>query len=212
MLSHTYMHFGYILGLNGDQIAYATQASKGAFIMHEGQKVEVHILWENYSHTDERLYIALDERNFVILEKFNVLSVSSAIFKSQVKLKVEFELKHSYFNSLHDSVERLSPEIIARVLPQPQDFGKNRHLQTPRLHQYSQHCSEDQLNALQAIAICPSNGPPILIAGAFGTGKIYLLAVTAHNIFEESKKISRVYWFVHIIVLLQTHSWSATLS
>ena len=190
-------HFGYLLGLNGDQIAYATQASEGAFIMHEGQKVEVQILRENYSYADERLYIALDEINFEILEKSNIISVSNTIFQSQVKLKVEFELKHSYFNSLHSSVERLSPEIIARILPQEQDFGTNRHLQTPRLHQYSQHCSEDQLNALQAVATCPTSGPPILIVGAFGTGKTYLLAVTAHNILEESKKSSRLLVCTH---------------
>ena len=184
-----YKRFGYLLGLNGDQIAYATQASEGAYIVHKGEEVKVDILRENFSQTDERMYIALDRSNLEKLEKLTTLLVSSGeILKSQVKLIVEFELKHSYFNSLHSAVERLSPEVIARILPEAEEFRIGRHLQIPDLQQCEQYCSQDQLNALQVIATCPSNGPPILIAGAFGTGKTHILAITAHNIFEESSK------------------------
>ena len=180
-----HVRFGYLLGLDGDQIAYATQASEGAYIVHKGKQVKVHILMENFSHTDERMYIALDRRNLEKLEKLKMLSVSRGPYKSPVK--VEFELKHSYFNNLHDAVECLSPEIIARILPQAREFETNYHLQIPDLQQYKQYCSQDQLNALQTIATCPSNGPPILIAGAFGTGKTHILAVTAHYLFKSSK-------------------------
>ena len=182
-----HVRFGYLLGLNGDQIAYATQASERAYIVHEGKEVKVDILMENFSHADERMYIALDRSNLKKLENLTTLSVSRAPYRSPVKIEVEFELKHSYFNSLHTAVEQLSPEVIARILPQAREFGIDHHLQIPDLRQYKQYCSEDQLNALQTIATCPSYGPPILIAGAFGTGKTHILAVTAHYLFESNK-------------------------
>ena len=185
--------FGYLLGLNGDQIAYATQASEGAFIVHEGVEIKVDVVRENYDHTEEKMYIALDRINLETLEKLKTLSVTKSQFTSPMKLKVEFELKHHYFNSLHTAVEQLSSEVIARIMPQEQEFMAS-HLQVPDLCKYSTYCSEDQLNALQAIAACPSNGPPILVAGAFGTGKTRILAIAAHYIFQEksSKKPARV--------------------
>jgi len=185
--------FGYLLGLNGDQIAYATQASEGAVIVHESVEVKVDVLMENYNHTEERMHIALDGINLEKLEKLKTLSVTKSPFTSPMKLKVEFELKHRYFDSLHTAVEQLSSEVIARIMPQEQEFMAS-HLQVPDLHEYSD-CSEDQLYALQAIAACPSNGPPILVAGAFGTGKTHILAAASHFIIfqgKSSKKSARV--------------------
>ena len=126
-----HVRFGYLLGLDGDQIAYATQASEGAYIVHEGKEVKVDILMENFSHTDEKMYIALDKRNLEKLENLKSLSVSRAPYRSLVKVKVELELKHSYFNNLHTAVEHLSPEVIARILPQAREFGIDHHLQIP---------------------------------------------------------------------------------
>ena len=188
--NRSHKRFGYLLGLNGDQIAYATQASEGACIVHDGEEAKADILMENYYHVEERMYIAFDRAN---LEKLESLSLHKRKFKSQMKLKVEveFELKHSYFNKLHKAVKHVRPEVIARILPQARDFHFNRGLQVPDLDKYEQHCSEDQLRALKAVASCPSNGPPFLIAGAFGTGKTHILAVIAHYLFDESKKIGQ---------------------
>ena len=180
--NRSHRRFGYLVGLNGDQIAYATQASEGAFIVHEGTEIKVNVLMENFNHVEERMYIALDKDNLDKLEKLKTLSVSKAPFKSHLKLKVEFELKHSYFNNLHVAVERLSPEVIARIVPEVQTFATNRQIRVP---EYERYCSEDQLNALQAIATCPSNGPPIVIAGAFGTGKSHILAIAARYFQKE---------------------------
>jgi len=190
----SHRRFGYLVGLNGDQIAYAIQASERAIIVHEGTEIEVDLLMENYTHTEERTYIALDRTNLKKLEKLKTLSVSRAPFKSHLKLKVEFELKHSYFNNLHAAVECLSPAIIARIVPEVQTFAANHQIGVPDLHQYERYCSEDQLNALQAIATCPSTGPPVVIAGAFGTGKSRVLAIAAHYFFQgkKSKQPARV--------------------
>lgn len=194
--------FGYFLGLTGDQIAYATQASEGAYIVNGEKEVKVDILLECYSRVEEKLYIAVDKKN---LEKLEMLSVPGASFKSPVELKVEveFELKHSYFNKLHIAVECLSPDVIARILPQAHEFHNNCHLQIPHLHRYGQHYSEDQLHALQAITNCPSSGPPILIGGAFGTGKTHILAVTAHYLFERSKEYGQP---ARVLVCTQQHT------
>ena len=187
-LKRFHVRFGYFVGLDGDQIAYASQASEGAYIVHKGKQVKVDILkMENFSHTEEKMYIALDRSNLEKLENLTTLSVSRAPYRSPAKIKVEFELKHLYFNNLHTAVEQLSPEVIARILPQVREFGIDHHLQIPDLRQYKQYCSQDQLSALHTIATCPSSGPPILIAGAFGTGKTHILAVTAHYLFKSSK-------------------------
>ena len=183
-----HIRFGYLLGLNGDQIAYATQASEGAFIIHEGEEVEVDILRENHSHIEERLYIAMNKSSLGKLEKLETLSVSRGFYSSPMKVKVEFELKHFYFNSLHDAIKLLPSEIIARIMPEAQGFKTISHSQSPDMQQYKNYCSRDQLNALKAIATCFSDGPPILIAGAFGTGKTHILAVAAHYLFQESQK------------------------
>lgn len=190
---HFHERFGYLLGLNGDQIAYATQASEGAYILYAGEEVKLDILMENYTHADEKMYVAADKKNLKKLEKLAFLSMSGASFKSQVELKVEveFELKHSYFNKLHIALERLSPKVIARILPQEHEFHINSQLQFQDLHSYRQCCSEDQHRALQAVASCSACGPPILIAGAFGTGKTHILAVTVQYLFEKSKKSSQ---------------------
>ena len=183
-----HVRFGYLLDLNGDQIAYATQASEGAFIMHEGEEVKMHILRENYSHTNERMYIAFDKSNLSKLEKLKTLSVSREFYTSPMKIEVEFELKHFYFNSLHDAIKLLPSEIIARIMPEAQEFKAISWSQLPDMQQFKNYCSKDQLNALKAIATCSSNGPPILIDGAFGTGKTRILAVAAHYLFQESQK------------------------
>ena len=190
---HFHRRFGYLLGLNGDQIAYATQASEGACIPYDREEVKLDIFMENYYHVEERMYVAVDKRNLKKLEKLAFLSMSGASFNSQVTLKVEieFELKHSYFDKLHIALERLSLEVVARILPQEHEFQMNSQVQFQDLHSYRHFCSEDQHCALQAVASCPACGPPILITGAFGTGKTYILAVTAHYLFEKSKKSSQ---------------------
>ena len=176
-----YRRVGY-LKMSGDRIAYAVQATRryGAVsLMHNGSPVcSADILQENYNHTDERLYIALDS--------VNALKLSFA-FPSNVYIEfqayVKFELKHSYFSNLQDSVDRISDEMITKIVPSPTSFQNSIHADVSN---YENICSPDQLDALKAIASCPS-GPPVVITGPFGTGKSYLLAVATSYFFHESK-------------------------
>ena len=42
------------------------------------------------------------------------------------------------------------------------------------------------MEALKVIAGCPASGPPVLIAGPFGTGKTRVLALAAHYFLQQS--------------------------
>ena len=182
-LGHTqYRRVGY-LKMSGDRIAYAVQATRryGAVsLMHNGSHAQIcsaDILQENYNHTDERLYIALDSVNALKLS----FAVPSNVYEFQAYVK--FELKHSYFSNLQDSVDRISDEMITKIVPNPTSFQHSIHADVSN---YENVCSPDQLGALKAIASCPS-GPPVVITGPFGTGKSYLLAVATSYFFHESK-------------------------
>ena len=120
---------------------------------------------------------------------------------SDFNVHVSFKLKHSYFNNLKRSLDRLHPDIIQRLTPNYQSFEShqpNLHMGAhPMYRPYEKLCSPDQLKALKTIALCPSSGPPVLIAGPFGTGKTRVLAVTVQFLFE------RPTFFVRVLVCTQ---------
>ena len=181
--------FGYLLGLDGDQIAYATQASEGAVIVHEGVEIKAEILTENFHHTDERLYLAFNLDNLKKLEIH--FSITRDRYEGEVN--VEFELKHFYFNNLHRSLELLSPKIISRLIPERDDFEEIDLLSCNIPDSFRSglnlgSCSPDQLHALETVISCPSDAPPILITGPFGTGKTQILATAVHYFVLDSKR------------------------
>ena len=183
--------FGYLQGLDGDKIAYATQASEAAFIV-QGPDVEISadILPENFRHTDQNLYIAFNVHNDGMLRV--KLHVTNEVCERQVE--VQFELKHSYFNILHRAVEGLSPDVIARLLPGASDFKPDVTIQWipflkyPNLKLDEEDCPGDQLNALRTAAFNHSDAPPVLISGPFGTGKTRLLAAATYFFLQEGKR------------------------
>ena len=84
--------FGYLKGLDGDEIAYATQASEAAFIiLEQGIEIAADILPENFRHTDENLYIAFNDESEKALRQ--ALALTNQPYEKSVE--VQFELKHS---------------------------------------------------------------------------------------------------------------------
>ena len=203
------MRYGYFSNLSADQIAYATQSSEGAFIVSEGREdeVAVEILRENFEHCDEKMYVAIKDKDEGMLSKI----VSKPLPRSPTNLEnlsIEFEVKHSYFDSLIKAINNIEPEIIARIMPLPQDFlPLSTCTSSHHVHQLlSQIPSnfdinlDDQLRALSTILSSDSRSPPVIVNGSFGTGKTRLLAITTRCLVEQgrsSKKPVRVLICAH---------------
>ena len=182
------VRFGHIEGMDADKIAYATQASEAVYIAEE---VKAYIMRERYSHTDEKLYIGLaNESVSQLVKKFSDIS---GHLKLHSPVKIEFEVKHMFFDTLIKSVNAVDPVIVQRLLPQAHDFLKP----TAGFLQYKHHMHtvisqldpDDQLTALRKIVMCPAQSPPILINGSFGTGKTRVLAVAAYYITEMARDL-----------------------
>ena len=174
--------FGCVLGLSGDQIAYATQASEAAVIVQFPEEIKADIV-RDFQYTDENLYIAFDSKNANLLRRY----LGTIQNHHMQPVDVEFEVKHSYFNNLHKAIESLSDEVIAsKIMPKAESFIGFPHSPFPAAVLKLDHYSSDQCAALQMITSCPANVPPVLITGAFGTGKTRLLASAAYCILEHA--------------------------
>ena len=180
--------------MDGDKIAYATQASEAAFIVPEqGVEIAADILLENFRHTDEKLYIVFDGRSENLLRQ--TLTVTDKYHKSHVE--VQFELKHSYFDNLHRAIEGLSPEVIAKLVPEPTDFKPDIAIQRIPFPKYpnlklDDDFPGDQFKALRVAVFTHPDNPPVLITGPFGAGKTRLLASATYFFLQEGKRNRQV--------------------
>ena len=198
-----HVRYGYI-ALNGDQMAYAVQAAQdkqGVTLTYSGDAIcTADILSENYSHVEEKLYIGFDRD---AVTKLNHSECPVKPGPSDFNIHVSFKLKHSYFNNLKKSLDRLHPDIIQKLTSDYHSFQShqpNLHMGAthPMYKPYEKLCSPDQLEALKTITLCPSSGPPVLIAGPFGTGKTRVLAVAVQFLFERHTSS-----FVRVLVCTQ---------
>ena len=185
------MRYGILQNLNTDQISYGTQASEGAFIVSqddEGQlAVKLEILRENYEHSDENMYVAFCENESDELSMIIGANLPHhEVFVSNIVVK--FELKHSYFSNLVKAVNNIPSTIIKRILPTPADFHKLTDFPIEYLDSLLPFDipidREDQFRALCALLSCNPKSPPIIVNGAFGTGKTRLLAVITHCVIK----------------------------
>ena len=181
-----HVRFGFLDGLNGDKIAYAVQAAqswKGVILYYKGFEIcRADILSENYTQTDEKMYIGLDRRN-----DFNLQHSELHIPPSPTScvVTVKFKLKYSYFNSLRKFLTNITEDVISKLIPKREDFDVDLRALDQHFEHCKPLCSSDQFEALMAIAHAPSRGPPILIEGPFGTGKTHILAVAVHSLFHD---------------------------
>lgn len=169
--------------MDGDQIGYATQSASQAMIQLGGTQVSCDILRENNYHTTDRLYVAFHANQLEVLRAHFEITKSS--FTSS-PIEVHFKLKYVYFLWLKQAVDKLPDNVIARILPKRESFIPVEQLRSASFEQYSEFCSTDQMEALKVIASCPASGPPVLIAGPFGTGKTRVLALAAHYFLQQS--------------------------
>ena len=181
-----HFRFGYIKGMGCDEVGYATQSASGALITIGSVEIKCDILRENMYHSEERLYIAFSKEVKQML--LTCLGGEKTAFVSPTPLPIHFLLKYSYFRSLKNSIRDVPKSVISRILPQTSSFpptGQTVPLETSMLS-LKNYCSPDQYEALKVIASTPASGPPVLIAGPFGTGKTRVLAIAAHYFYQKS--------------------------
>ena len=184
--------YGYIQGLNGDQITYALQASEGALLVEPNRSVEegrfdirVEMLEGDHNYTDGKIYIVFDENAYNSRYLYSVLHLRE-LPRHKVTVHhvfVEFEVKHSYFNNLTKSVTRINKSIIAKLFPTQDDMKPLKACTLPSTTDTDKY----QSKALQAILSAPSGCPPIVINGSFGTGKTHLLASAAECLLAQGR-------------------------
>ena len=175
--------FGYFKGLDSDIVSYATQSASNAIVEVENCGIQCDILRENNFHAEERLYVAFKKEAIGVL---SLLHSGKNPYNSPKPHSIHFRLKYFYFRSLKEALRQLPKASIARILPKPSRFLPVVALEDTKFERYQDDCSSDQLKALKVIASSPASGPPVLIAGPFGTGKTRVLAMAAHYFLDQS--------------------------
>lgn len=168
----------------------ASQAGEYVFIIDQGAEVcRANILMDIWYHDD--LLIALELEEVHKLEKHCNLHAGDKIKRI---FFVAFEAKDCYFDLLHQSVESLSSDQIGRIMPTPGTFSLYYHAEDARPvlqkqvpYDFLELDERSQLPALEMI-ISSSSEVPVLISGAFKTGKTRLLAAATYHFIEEGKQ------------------------
>ena len=148
-----------------------------------------------YAANFNAITIAFDAEQLKKLQHSKSYKQDDFVFTAEVK----FELKHSYFQGLHNAVHLLPEYVILKLNPTVEQ------LSTPREERaYYYRSSEppyerlklDEMQMKSLHVILNSNPDfPILVAGPFGTGKTQLLARATYDILR--KKNSRVLICAH---------------
>ena len=189
--------YGAISGMTGDQIMYASQASQQLFIVSKnaGQMKTLQviccagILQENMNCRKDKLLIEFTDEEAKKLEKHCQLGND----KFRKKFSVQFEVKHYFFNQLHRVLANLSPAQISKVIPAPKSDDQIDnvlpHLTILHPSSYDNFMKLDEESQIPALrkVIRSTSHDPILVCGAFGTGKTRLLAVATYHFIEKGK-------------------------
>ena len=170
---------------DGDIVAYATQASEAVYLVKGAVEIRAEILRDNYAHLGNRMYISIDKMYQPFINFSHV--------------EAQFEVKHFFFDCLHDAVNRLSDTIVRRLFPQSEDFDGSVRAQGISVLQnvpngyidilHLDNLQPDMLSAYQVALTCKSGAPPVLLTGPFGTGKTCFLASVAYCFVTEHKQL-----------------------
>ena len=183
-----YVRYGCIDSDDSDTLVYAKQASEGSFLILDDHSCvhvkHVHATASNNASFNA-IIIAFDKDQEQKLRGSKLYSKEDYCFQAEVK----FELKHSYFQMLHDAVQQLPKIIIDRLIPTKshfyylEDTANISNNYTDKIEYPRMELDEVQMDALGCILKSTST-LPILIAGPFGTGKTRLLARAAYEILR----------------------------
>ena len=171
---------GCLVGLNSNDVVYAQQAATAVEITVDSTliaKADITKYGVNNKGKDEVNIKFRDKQQFYRLKTKNDTSPC---------FPVHFILKHSYFQNMHKSLDRLSRRTIECLIPNNvlgvyQDQFSSI-VSKPKL-KFLLLDKEYQLPALEKIMACDSS-VPFLVTGPFGTGKTRLLATAAYNLLK----------------------------
>ena len=193
-----HVSYACIAGLTSAQILFATHDSQPetvcALFQIRKRRIFVDIVKPTLCNDEDCLYVAMDGTNQEKIKKAAVeMSVTMNASSSQTadivipKIRVTFNTKQYYFTCCQESIDHISDDIIERIIPEVDRFV---HLQTCVLTEEDKkvlklkQCSDDQAEALKKIIALPPASPPLLITGAFGTGKTHALILAANYILQ----------------------------
>ena len=167
----SYAMYGKLSGLSGEDFAYVKQASSSVTLHDEESNATADICFRSYRHDPYCMYLAFFHHEFE--------------FMSSCEVKAEFNLKESYFKDLVSSISKLN--IVSRLVPSDESF-RNPSCMMEDVESCKDSCSDEQFEALKVIINTAPSSPPILLTGAFGTGKSTLLATCALYLLSKSSK------------------------
>ena len=170
--------YGSLVGLSSNDVAYVEQSAIHVDITAGRTTMCAKI--SNYGVSNK----GLDVVNVTFDDEYSYYLLKSKITTQAVP--VQFILKHSHFQNLHESLDNVNSRIIDCLIP---SNPQQEQVSLPRVHYPDEDFlwldKEYQLLALKKMMAC-DNSAPFLLTGPFGTGKTRVLATTAINFLKRS--------------------------
>ena len=187
MIEGRHYYVGYIYGMSHDQMQYATQASEAMFIVDREKNEDIcqaEIIPANFGNVSNKFLIALPSSSIVhFMKTFGITEGQSC------QVSVQFEVKHSYFDTLHKAVINIPQTMINKLFPTKEDLWKPLETAVCRINSNCQvkALSIDAFGQLKALGVILQSPPnlPIIISGPFGSGKTRVLARAAYEFMED---------------------------
>ena len=197
--------------MNDNQVQYATQASeKIVFVDVKNQKdiCKGTIHQSNFYNLTEHFFVCLAMDDFRLLQKTN-----PHIDSRWCNVHVEFELKHSYFNSLHRAVISIPESMVKKINPSSNDVfsysSKTLLIVNPKCSDTDDLSVDNlkQLQALETIIKSPVDYP-VVVSGPFGSGKTRIIARAAYEFIKaglSSRTQTRILLCAHHTNTVETY-------
>ena len=178
--------------LDGDKIAYTKHASEGyMYIIPKLSNIAIKadIVEGYFTKKKGPDVILVSFREAAVKELVEVYPDVRKKRQSVSNVRIIFELKYSYFDRQHNILDRLSNEVIAKIMPLSDKEFTEESVYTEDYYPSGRFRNSTdldffQLKILKMIMKCAPKGP-LLIVGSFGTGKTRLLARAAMQIALE---------------------------
>ena len=151
---------------------------------------QAEIIPANFGNVSNKFLIALPSSSIEhFMQTFGITEGQSC------QVSVQFEVKHSYFDTLHKAVINIPQTMINKLFPTKEDLCKPLETAVSRINSNCQvnELSIDeygQLKALEVILQSPAKFP-IILTGPFGSGKTRLLARATYEFVKDGLRQER---------------------